>query len=142
MTSITILHEQQETQIPLGQLQAQVGGEALWLDRAAIEKSTGWTWKPEGLCQADTCIPLPKAASDLVRGEALDIAQMWRHMGNPAVHDQAKSTWVLGTGAAHRMDTLGTLEAPDFSLPDLDGKKHRLSDYRGQKVFLATWASW
>jgi hypothetical protein len=27
-------------------------------------------------------------------------------------------------------------------LPDLDGKMHRLSDYRGQKVFLLAWASW
>ena len=30
----------------------------------------------------------------------------------------------------------------DFELPDLDGKLHRLSDYRGQKVLLVTWASW
>ena len=36
---------------------------------------------------------------------------------------------------------LGT-PAPDFALPDLDGRVHRLSDFRGRKVFLATWASW
>jgi AhpC/TSA family len=142
MSMITILHELHETQVPQGALQGQTPGEALWLDRAAIEMCTGWAWKPEGLCQADTCIPLPKAANALVRDDQLDIAQMWRHMGNPVVHDQAMSTWVLGTGSAQRMNTLGTLEAPDFTLPDLDGKKHRLSDYRGQKVFLATWASW
>ena len=34
------------------------------------------------------------------------------------------------------------LTAPDFSLPDLEGREHSLSDYRGNKVFLATWASW
>ena len=33
-------------------------------------------------------------------------------------------------------------EAPDFSLPDLDGKMHRLSDYRGKVVFLNFWATW
>ncbi len=32
--------------------------------------------------------------------------------------------------------------APDFCLPDLDGKLHRLSDYRGKKVFLFHFASW
>ena len=39
------------------------------------------------------------------------------------------------------MPQVGDL-APDFSLPDINGQPHRLSDYRGKKVFLATWASW
>ncbi|TAK76433.1 MAG: redoxin domain-containing protein [Dehalococcoidia bacterium] len=34
------------------------------------------------------------------------------------------------------------LDAPDFELPDLDGRMHRLSDRRGKKVVLALWASW
>ncbi len=32
--------------------------------------------------------------------------------------------------------------APDFTLKDLDGKPHRLSDYRGQVVILNFWATW
>jgi peroxiredoxin Q/BCP len=28
------------------------------------------------------------------------------------------------------------MQAPDFSLPDADGRVHRLSDYRGRKVIL------
>lgn len=32
--------------------------------------------------------------------------------------------------------------APDFTLVDLDGKKHRLSDYKGQGVFLNFWGTW
>jgi peroxiredoxin len=31
--------------------------------------------------------------------------------------------------------------APDFTLPDLDGRLHSLSDHRGKKVVLLTWAS-
>ena len=31
---------------------------------------------------------------------------------------------------------------PALSLPDLDGKLHRLSDYRGHRVLLNFWASW
>lgn len=32
--------------------------------------------------------------------------------------------------------------APDFSLRDLDGHVHRLSDLRGKVVFLNLWATW
>jgi peroxiredoxin len=32
--------------------------------------------------------------------------------------------------------------APDFALIDLEGKKHKLSDYKGQGVFLNFWATW
>lgn len=135
---ITILHEQRETTVA----DARATAEALWLGRADIERATGWQWKPEGLCHEDTCVPLPRGAAGLLQGDRLDLAAMWRHMGQPVVHDDEGSTWVLGTGAAQRADALASLQAPDFELPDLDGHVHRLSDYRGRKVFLATWASW
>jgi len=32
--------------------------------------------------------------------------------------------------------------APDFALPGLDGEVHRLSDFRGQVVFVNFWATW
>ncbi|MHB8453566.1 MAG: peroxiredoxin family protein [Acidiferrobacterales bacterium] len=32
--------------------------------------------------------------------------------------------------------------APDFTLKDLDGKAHRLSDYRGKLVIVNFWATW
>jgi peroxiredoxin len=49
---------------------------------------------------------------------------------------------VLGTGAADRARVLASGQAPDFALPDLEGREHRLSDHRGRKVLLATWSSW
>lgn len=33
-------------------------------------------------------------------------------------------------------------EAPDFTVTDLDGKRRRLSDYRGKTVMLIFWAAW
>jgi peroxiredoxin len=32
--------------------------------------------------------------------------------------------------------------APDFVLPDINGKKHKLSDYRGKDVIVLFWATW
>jgi len=32
--------------------------------------------------------------------------------------------------------------APDFTLADINGKDHRLSDYRGKPVILIFWATW
>jgi peroxiredoxin len=31
---------------------------------------------------------------------------------------------------------------PDLALPGLDGKEHRLSDFRGRRVLVNFWASW
>jgi hypothetical protein len=136
---ITLIHEQCETLWP----DAAADGDDLWLDGPAIEQATGWKWRPEGLCRDDVCVPLPRAAEGgFVRDDRLNLATMWRRSGQPVVHDAASRTWVLGTGAAHRGAALSTLQAPDFALPDLDGRTHRLSQYRGRKVFLATWASW
>lgn len=134
-----VLHENRETQLP-GQA---ADGDALWLDARQIEEATGWTWKPEGLCHADTCVPVPPALrSELVRDGRLDLAAMWRRSGQPVVHDAPSSVWVLGAGSQQRASALENLQAPDFELPDLAGNMHRLSDQRGRKVFLATWASW
>lgn len=33
-------------------------------------------------------------------------------------------------------------QAPNFVLVDMDGKEHRLSDYKGQGVFLNFWGTW
>jgi hypothetical protein len=136
---ITVLHQQRESRWP----DASADVDALWLDAAAVEQATGWAWKPEGLCHGDTCVPVPPTLKDvLVRDDHLNLAAMWRRSGQPVVHDAASRIWVLGTGAAQRGAALATLQAPDFELPDLQGRVHRLSDHRGRKVFLGTWASW
>ena len=33
-------------------------------------------------------------------------------------------------------------KAPNFELIDLEGNKHRLSDYKGEGVFLNFWGTW
>jgi hypothetical protein len=136
---ITVIHEERETEIAA----AQVAGDALWLASADMERATGWTLTPDGLCRGNACVPMPPGReAEMVRGDAVDVAALWRHMGHPVVRDDAGDAWVLGTAAGERADALRSLDAPDFALPDLAGRTHALSAYRGRKVLLVTWASW
>ena len=122
---------------------AAADGDALWLADDAAATTTGWTMKAEGFCKEDVCVPVPPADADaFVRPGQVNVARFWRHMEMPVVHDAAGDTWVLGEGATQRTQRLMSLEAPDFTLPDLDGREHSLSDFMGKKVFLSTWASW
>ena len=124
---------------------AKAEGDNLWLDRADLAKASGWELKPEGACKGDVCVPIPPArAAEFVRdgGARFNLAALARQLGQPVVHDDKNGIWYFGEAAATRRATLASLQAPDFELPDLDGKMHRLSDYRGKKVLLAAWASW
>ncbi len=115
----------------------------LWLPSEDVEGATGWALKPEGFCRGEVCVPVPAGREDdFVRGAEVNVAAFWRHMGKPVLHDESGGTWVLGESAERRTAQLMSLEAPDFRLPDLEGRMHALSDHRGKKVFLSTWASW
>jgi len=136
---ITLLHEQSETTCRT----ARVTGDDLWISPRDLEQATGWSMKPEGFCLRDVCVPVPSGdRSRYVDGERVNAAAFWRRLGNPIVHDASGEVWALGTGASDRVASLQSLEAPDFALPDLAGVTHTLSEQRGKKVLLATWASW
>lgn len=111
----------------------------LWLAAADAARVTGWTLKPEGTCRDDQCVPLPSTA---VGAGRVDVEAFWRRLGNPVLCADDGETWVLGAGAGDRNAALSGLIAPDFTLPDLSGRPRTLSDLRGKKVLLVTWASW
>lgn len=48
---------------------------------------------------------------------------------------------VLGQREKFEPVVAGTV-APEFELPGLDGKQHKLSEYKGKVVFLNFWATW
>jgi hypothetical protein len=111
----------------------------LFVSPVDAEIVTGWTMKPEGMCRDELCVPL----TDNARPDGkVDLATFWRALGHPVVSDPPGDVWVLGTAAESRAAALSGLEAPEFTLPDLGGVPHALSELRGKKVFLTTWASW
>ena len=60
----------------------------------------------------------------------------------PLAVDREEGMAYVGASAAARAAQLASLEAPDFRLPDLEGRWHSLSQHRGQKVLLVAYASW
>lgn len=109
-------------------------GSDLVIDPALL----GWERKPQGLCKGDTCIPVPSAtpegplAADLVS----------RLLGRPVAIDADERVAAFAASPEERADALRSGMAPDFTLPDVNGVLHRLSDYRGRKVVLYAYASW
>ena len=125
------------------EFEARTDLDGLWLGVGDAEPATGWELKPEGLCRGPVCVPVPPGREDeFVAPGEVNVAAFWRHMGKPVLHDDARAVWLLGEDAAARAEAMRSLEAPDFALPDLEGAMHRLSDYRGKRVLIVTWASW
>lgn len=122
---------------------ADVMGDALWLSGADMSRVTGFELKPEGLCRDELCYPLPPGREqEFVRDGMVNLAAFWRRRGSIVMASQNGDTWAFGVPVDDQSARLDSLEAPDFTLPDKDGNLHSLSDYRGQKVLLTTWASW
>ena len=86
--------------------------EDLHLKPDDVERITGWSLKPEGMCRGAVCVPLRSAVTGDGR---VDLAAFWRHLGNPLLADAAKQIWVLGTGAEERNASLIGLAAPDIT---------------------------
>jgi hypothetical protein len=114
---------------------------AVFIPPAEIERALRWQLKPEGFCLNDVCYPVPPDVP-VVSTNGVDLAALASLLDRPIAVDVAERAAFLGTAAARRAETLGSLEAPGFTLPDLEGKPHSLSDHRGKKVLLAAYASW
>ncbi len=139
----TIIHDDN----PLHFERAIADSNALWLDAAELKRLAGWELKPEGICRGDLCVPIPPGresefASKRDGASWLNFTALADLMDKPWAGDPKHRVWYFGAQAADRGNALRSLKAPDFELPDLDGKLHRLSDYRGMKILLLAWASW
>jgi hypothetical protein len=119
---------------------AQREGDRVLLDGAALVAATGWERKPEGLCRGDICVPVRDDSLDEPDGR-VDLGAFAAALRRPLVLDVEHAVAALGAATDSHED-LRNGRAPEFALPDLEGRIHRLSDLRGRKVLLAAYASW
>jgi hypothetical protein len=119
----------------------------LWITTSELTHATRFVIKPQGVCRDELCFPLPKnRKADFVSKKGattwFNLSEFAKLIRQPVVVDQKNGVWYFGARDAEQNGYLTSLEAPNFTLPDLNGRMHSLSDFRGKKVLLVTWASW
>lgn len=118
----------------------------LWVHPEDLPRVNGFTLKPEGACVDDICVPVRQQEnSDIFltrNGERwFNVSELANRIQQPYAADES-GVWSLGAIPAQRSRFVDRAEAPDFSLQDLSGKAVRLSDFKGMKIMLLSWASW
>jgi len=141
---VTVVYDDKATEI--NPAQTPDGTDQLWITTTDLTRATRFEVKPQGVCREELCFPLPKARQqEFLHRRApvtwFNLTAFAALVHQPVAHDAALSTWYFGL-RSDQQQRLASLRAPDFTLPDMNGKPHSLSDFRGKKVFLVTWASW
>jgi len=109
----------------------------LWVRAADLPRINEFELKPQGACRADMCIPVAKT---LKNGPWFNLTGFSRKLGQAYVADSG--VWSFGDIPVMRGSFYSSRIAPDFAVPDRTGKLVHLSDFRGKKVLVFTWASW
>ena len=111
------------------------------VSNSVLEQATGWSLKPEGLCRDQVCVPVRNVQA-LIKDDQVDLAEFARLVQQNIVIDTQRKVVALGERAQIRGTEMATLEAPNFTLPDIHGRQVSFSDYNGRKRLLLAWSSW
>jgi len=119
----------------------KVGFGKLGVSADDFARASGWSLKPEGLCKGEICVPVRDTAA-MSNGVAIDLAEFARVTGRDMVIDASRNVVAMGEQASSRAAAMATLDAPNFTLPDINGKSVSLSDFANRKKLILAWSSW
>jgi hypothetical protein len=111
----------------------------LWVRKNDLPRINGFELKPQGACRADICIPIPPA---MMRGDLFNLTAFASRVGQKFIADASARVWSFGEIPVVQGAYVESRIAPDVEVPDRKGRPVRLSQFRGKKVLLVTWASW
>ena len=137
--STTVLYDDRSVALKTTGRDPKKVKDALWVRKNDLPDINGFTIKPEGACRADLCVPIPK---DMMRGQYFNLTGFAKKMGQSVVADVDSRVWSLGEMPVFTGAFVTSRMAPDFAVPDRTGRMVHLSDFRGKKVLVTTWASW
>jgi hypothetical protein len=112
---------------------------ALWVQKADLPRINGFEIKPQGACREDICIPIPRG---MMKGNTFNLTAFAQRVGQKLIADPAARVWSFGEIPVVQGAYVESRIAPDVTVPDRKGRPVRLSQFRGKKVLLVTWASW
>jgi len=118
-----------------------------WIRASDLPAAAGIELKPQGACVGEMCFPLNNEEREqLLREDSgdewVDVTGLAKKLEQPVAYDDDSNILSLGAIPAFRQTTLESGIAPDFEILDRKGDIVRLSDFRGTKVLIVTWASW
>jgi len=135
MTRLTVIDESGSHSF------GQVGFGKLGVSADDFARATGWSLKPEGLCKGEICVPVRDTAA-MSNGAAIDLAEFARVTGRDMVIDASRNVVAMGEQASSRAAAMTTLDAPNFTLLDINGNLVSLSDFANRKKLILAWSSW
>jgi len=138
MSPVTVIGDNVRT------VEARIHGGRVLVAPESLPTAIGWALKPEGLCRDEVCVPVRDRDALVVDG-LVDLAAAAEALRRPAVVDAAdpeRAYVAIALPAEERRRALRELEAPDITLPDLDGTPHSLSEWGGRKRLLQAFSSW
>src|SRR5262249_975941 len=134
--TLTLLDEDRPLQVP-----AVVDADGVRLSPDVVQRSLGWGLEAAGLCRGDTCVPV-RPEHGLLRDDGVDLRALASLLERPLALDADERIACVGASAAERGHRLRSLDAPEFTLPDLGGHPPTLAAHPGRQVLLLAWASW
>src|SRR5215831_12063689 len=139
----TVIYDNRMTEV--APLASPLSADDLWVTLEDLKRATGFVIKPQGVCRDELCFPIPKARRSAFLSEQqsttwFNLSEFARLLRQPIARE--KEVWYFGPRPDVQNAFISSLIAPDFKLPDMNGREHSLSDFRGKKVLLLTWASW
>ena len=119
----------------------------LWVSPGDLTRINKFVLKPEGACLDELCIPIRQDRDSeifVTRGPDrwVSVSELADRLDQQYVVDREARVWSFGEIPVTRRAFLDEGMAPDFTLADRQGDPVKLSDFRGKKVLLITWASW
>lgn len=117
----------------------------LWVTPADLTRVSGFVLRGNQVCLKDVCVEARPNTDIRVARERqtwISMTALARQLNQAVAVDAERGVWSFGDVPAARASFLESAMAPDFTLPNRQGQPVRLSDFRGKKVLLVTWASW
>ena len=119
----------------------------LWIPTEELTRVTGFELKPEGACLDDICVPVDQRIDSELKitranRDWFNVSTLAERISQASIADHEAGVWSFSAIPVQRSSFYSRAEAPGFTLEDMNGSTVALSDFKGKKVMLLTWASW